>query len=261
MHLLVRPRAAADRFHRNGFDDEILALVDEAETGAVGRLEMSAHSAQKHGRRFLRGWIDGHFERRIRAGVAHVSPHVDGHFAGMHALSDDLRAADAPEPVGFAAQIGERGLAERLLERLLARGADIGEAHAIGREQRRERMDEHRLHRQRIRHEARMLAARAAERVERVLRDVVAARDGDLLDRLRHVGDRDLHEAIGHLLGRAASPVAALTSAARSAKAARTLSTSSSSSCPGPKILREDAAGSLPSITLASVTASGPPRR
>ncbi len=48
-----------------------------------------------------------------------------------------------------------------------------------------------------------MLAAGAAEAVERVLGDVETALDRDLLDRVRHVLDRDLEEAVGDLLGRA----------------------------------------------------------
>src|SRR5262249_29501074 len=45
-----------------------------------------------------------------------------------------------------------------------------------------------------------MLAAGAAEAIERVARDVVAALHGDLLDRVGHVLDRDLDESVGDLL-------------------------------------------------------------
>ena len=48
-----------------------------------------------------------------------------------------------------------------------------------------------------------MLAAGAAEAAQRVLGDVVAALDRDVLDRVRHVRDRDLQEAVGDLLRRA----------------------------------------------------------
>ena len=53
-----------------------------------------------------------------------------------------------------------------------------------------------------------MLPARAAEAIERVACDVVAARDRNFLDRLRHFRDRDGDEAVGDLLGPA--PVADL---------------------------------------------------
>ena len=47
-----------------------------------------------------------------------------------------------------------------------------------------------------------MLAAGAAEAVERVARHVIAALHGNLLDRVRHVLDRDLDEAVGDFLRR-----------------------------------------------------------
>ncbi len=50
-------------------------------------------------------------------------------------------------------------------------------------------------------------------------------------------------------------------SAASSAKALRTAASSSGLSWLGPKILGKLAARSLPTMTLASVTVSGPPRR
>ncbi len=67
-------------------------------------------------------------------------------------------------------------------------------------------MDQHRLDRQRVGDVAGVLAARAAEAVERIARDIIAARDGNLLDRLGHLGDRDGDEAVGDLLR--AAPVA-----------------------------------------------------
>src|SRR6201984_87202 len=49
-----------------------------------------------------------------------------------------------------------------------------------------------------------MLAAGAAEAVERVARYVVTALHRDFLDRVRHVLDRDLDEAVGDVFARAA---------------------------------------------------------
>ena len=65
-------------------------------------------------------------------------------------------------------------------------------------------MDQHRRHAERVGDQAGVLAAGAAEAVERVARHVVAALHRDLLDRVRHVLDGDLDEAVGDLLGRAA---------------------------------------------------------
>ena len=60
-------------------------------------------------------------------------------------------------------------------------------------------MDEHARHAERVGDEARVLAARAAEAAQRVLGDVVAALDRDVLDRVRHVRDGDLEETVGDL--------------------------------------------------------------
>ena len=59
-------------------------------------------------------------------------------------------------------------------------------------------------HAERVGDETGMLPAGAAEAVERVTRDVVAALHRDLLDRVRHVFDGNLDEAIGNVFGRAA---------------------------------------------------------
>ena len=61
-------------------------------------------------------------------------------------------------------------------------------------------MNEHARHAEAVCHQAGVLSAGAAEAVERVARHVIAALHGNLLDRVRHVLDRDLDEAVGDLL-------------------------------------------------------------
>ena len=61
-------------------------------------------------------------------------------------------------------------------------------------------MDEHSRNRQRVGDVAGMLAARAAEAIERVARHVVAARNRNRLDRLRHLGDGDGEKPVGDRL-------------------------------------------------------------
>ena len=56
-------------------------------------------------------------------------------------------------------------------------------------------------------------------------------------------------------------PVRAATSAASAVNLRRTTSASSGRSPPGPKTRGKSAGSSLPTITLQSVTVSGPPRR
>ena len=61
--------------------------------------------------------------------------------------------------------------------------------------------------------------------------------------------------------GERASPVSRSISAASAANSWRTTSSSSGSSAPGPNTLGKKLARILPTITLASVTQSGPPLR
>ncbi len=61
-------------------------------------------------------------------------------------------------------------------------------------------MDQHLGHAERVGDETGMLAAGAAETVERVARYVIAALNRNLLDRIGHVLDRDLDEAVGDFL-------------------------------------------------------------
>ena len=116
------------------------------------------------------------------------------------ALAHDLGDRRLSEPVSDRPDAGERVLAERLLDPLPALGGDVGEAHAVGRKQRRKGVDEDGRDRQRIGDVAGVLAARAAEAVEGVAGDVIPARDRDGLDRLGHLGDRNRQKSIGDRL-------------------------------------------------------------
>ena len=149
------------------------------------------------------------------------------------------------------------------LDRLLAQRAHVGEAHAVGRQHAGERMDEHARHAERVGDEARVLAARAAEAAQRVLGDVVAALHGDVLDRVGHVLDgdpagsrrrspravRDAPVCARDVVGERRELVAH----DRRRRAARRR--------PGRTPAETSAGSSLPTITLQSVTVSGPPRR
>ena len=117
----------------------------------------------------------------------------------------------------MSADAGERGGVERLVDSLPALGGDVGEAHAIGGEQRRKGMDEHGRDRQRVGDVAGVLAAGAAEAVERIAGHVITARDRDGLDRLGHLGDRDRQKSVGDRL--LAPPVADLARKRREALA------------------------------------------
>ena len=119
-------------------------------------------------------------------------------------------------------------------------------------------MDQHRLDAERVGDEAGVLAAGAAEAVQRIFGDVVAALDRDLLDGVRHVLDGDVEEAVGDLLRRAA--VADLCGELGEA-GADGLGVERLVAAPARRSCGKCSGMSLPTMTLASVTASGPPRR
>src|SRR5262249_16950141 len=139
------------------------------------------------------------------AGVTNMRAHKDLYLAGRNALAFDLLPGRFSEQCPYARDRLEGLAAKRKLDGLLARRADVGEAHAVGRKQRREGVNENARHAERVGYQAGMLAARAPEAVERVMRDVVAALDGNFLDRIGHVLDRDLDEAVGNVFGLSAA--------------------------------------------------------
>ena len=240
--------AAADRLDRHRLDHQLLGAVDEAEARLVRLLERGLHLGERAG-------LD--HQRRVGAGVADVraDDHLD--LARGHALAGDLGLGILAEASALALDGGERLGAEVFLDGQLAGGADVGQAHAVGRQQRRERVDQHLGHAERVGHEAGVLAAGAAEAVQRIAGDVVAALHRDFLDRIGHVLDRDLDEAVGDLFRRFAADLLGQFGESRfSPRRHRAIDPDS-----GRKSSGRNPEMSLPTSTLASVTASGPPRR
>ena len=173
---------------------------------------------------------------------------------GLRLRARRARPSSAPMPPSV----------EPRLDRALAQHAHVGEAHAIGRQHAGQRMQEDARHAERVGDEAGMLAAGAAEAAERILGHVVAALDRDLLDRVRHVLDGDA----------AGSPRPPASGVRRVAGRGRDLArparrTSSRTTAAIERLIAvrpEDAREEIrldacPSITLQSVTVSGPPRR
>jgi hypothetical protein len=117
-----------------------------------------------------------------------------------YALAGDFGDHSLFQIVGDLRQMWRGGLVKWTLDALAARCADVGQTHAIGGQQRGHRVDEHRLDRKRVGDVAGVLAAGAAETVQRIARDVIAARDRDFLDRLGHLRHRDRDEAVGDFL-------------------------------------------------------------
>ena len=143
-------------------------------------------------------------QRRIGAGISNMRAHMHNDFIFRHTLASNLFDRFARQPPRHRFERGPRFGAERLLDRLLTHAADVGEAHAVGREQRGQRVNKHAGHAECVRDQAGVLAAGAAEAIERVTRDIIAALHRDFFDRVRHVLDGDLDEAVSDLFGRAA---------------------------------------------------------
>ena len=128
---------------------------------------------------------------------------ADGDVAPIDALAQEFGPHLRLERRADRGESGETVIVEPREHGPRARRAESGKPHAEGRQHAGERMNEHGCDAERVSHEAGMLAARAAERVQHILGHVVAALDGDGLDRVRHVFDRDPDEAVGDLFRRA----------------------------------------------------------
>lgn len=245
--------AAANGLHFNRIDDERLVFRDEAEPALMGGLEFGAQARSIVFRR--EGRLDG--KSRVGARIADMGAKVLFHGICLDALRGKFGNAFVRQFLAQFFQCLGCSRIERDTKRLLARCANIGKPHAIGGKQTRHRMKKNVLHAQRIGHQAGMLPARAAETVERIARHVIAALDGNFLDRLHHIGDGNANKTIRDRLRRA--PVADLARKCGEEFAhARHIS---GWFCCGPKIAGKNSGRSLPSMTLASVTASGPPLR
>ena len=184
----------ADAFDRRRFDDQPLLRHGEAVSPVVRVLEARLHLLR-------RSEVDG--VGRVAPLVADVCAAQD-----LDALIGDVLIAQLR--LGLIGEIVERRrkfrhqrVVQRRLDGPLPERPDVGETHAVGGEHAGEGMDQHRRHAERVSHQASVLAARATETVQSVAGHVVAALHGDLLDRVRHVLDRDLEKARGNLGGRA----------------------------------------------------------
>ena len=119
-----------------------------------------------------------------------------------HLLGGKLGPGVRRQLVEQLGDLGDEVIGKLGLDAALAHGADVRQAHAVGRQHPGKGMDEDPGHAERVGDQTGVLSAGAAEAAKRVLGHVVAALDRYLLDRARHVLDRDLEEAVGDLDGR-----------------------------------------------------------
>ncbi len=129
----------------------------------------------------------------------HAPDRIDA--LSRHALREEAALRVGGQRVERGLEFGQCRVAQYRFDRALAHRRLFREAHAIRRQDTCQRMRQHLRHAQRIGHAACMLAARAAERRQYIVRDIVAALYRDLLDRIGHAADRDLQEALGQGFG------------------------------------------------------------
>ena len=218
------------------------------------RFSKSATIAASAGRR-------ANFERRVGSLVLDVQRALAGDARVRDALRLDFGARGGFERSEIRSGRRQRGLRQHGLDGLLAQRPHIRQSHSIGGQHARERVNENARHAQCIGHQTRMLATGAAKAAQRVLGDVVAALHGDMLDRVGHVLDGDAQETVGHILGVRAARATPASPWQVPRICVLTTSASSASSPPAPNTLGNSSGSSLPTITLQSVTVSGPPRR
>ncbi len=186
---LLRCISGRDRFHRHRLGHQRAARHQERELLAVGRLELSHHCL---------AIAELHDERGIRAVIFQVHALLHQNAAGGHAL--ELQFVSRLRGQLFRNAREWPSVIELQLDRALAHGRLVGKAHAVSREHARVRVDEDPRHAERVRDETGVLAGGATEAAERISRHVVPALHRDVLDRVRHVAHRDLHEPFGDRL-------------------------------------------------------------
>ncbi len=192
---LAQVRRPAHRLGLHRLDDERGVAGIEAEPRPVRRLERFAQRGQSRER-----------DRQRRVGPLHLQVQhlAQRNLPRRHALLLDLALGVRAQRVQQRRRRQPALPVQLRLHRLHPRGADVGQPHPVGREQRRHRVDQAGPHPQRVGDGAGSLRPRAAEHRQAVPRDVIAPLHADRLDRVRHVLDRNPQEPLRHLLRRPA---------------------------------------------------------
>ena len=195
MARLDRGVAGHHRFHRHGFHHQVLALHQKGKTLAVGGFK-ARHDFFDTAKR--------HNQRSVAAFVTHMHAPMRGDRPQAELLALQLGFGRCHQGIELAGNFGQSRLKQFEFNRLLADHVLVGQAHAVGTQNTRQRMHEYACHAQCIGHQAGMLAAGAAETLQGIARHVITARDRYFLDGVGHLLHRDVDEAFGHLLGAAA---------------------------------------------------------
>ncbi len=145
---------------------------------------------------------EGDDKRRIGAFVPKVGLADDGRVVAGYPLIGDFPARLGFQTVQLLGQLRHHGFLQGCFDGFFPERPDVGQPHAIGAEHTGKGMNEDAFHGQRVGDPTRVLPAGAAETVERIFGNVVAALHGYLLDGVGHVLDRDLQEPFRHFFRR-----------------------------------------------------------
>ena len=187
---LVRMVATAKRLDLDRLDLDRFVRAGKAEALPVHRLERGLE---------LDEGADRHGQCAVGAEIAEMREHADADAGAWHTLALQLRLRIVGEGRGQSFRRSKSLRIEQAQHGAAPCGFQLCEPHAVGRQDAGQRMDEHADDAKRVGDEAGMLPTRAAEGIEHIVGDVVAALHRDGLDRVRHVLDRDADEAVGHL--------------------------------------------------------------
>ena len=147
--------------------------------------------------------LEIHRQRGVGAVIADLQHRLRGDCRLCNALCGKL-GGDALVQCRNQVLDGGAGLfGKRFEQSLLARGKNRRQPDAVSRKQAGEGVDENRFHAERVGDQAGMLAASAAETVQEIFGDIVAALHRDLLDGVGHVLDGDGDKALGRRFRRA----------------------------------------------------------
>jgi hypothetical protein len=166
--------AGAYGFYRHRLDHQRAFCHQEGKAPAIAGFELAAHRGNGFVRRTRHG--QGAGQCGVGAFIAKLHAVHRGNGGICHALLAQFSFRLVGKGIGRLACRRQALRIEPAFERQLAHRQLVRQPHTESREHARQRMQVDAAHAQRVGHQAGVLAARAAEALQRVLRDVVAAR-------------------------------------------------------------------------------------
>ena len=183
--------ARGDRLDFDGLDDDGAIAM-----GIAVVLAMEGGEGRGHGGGI--GEVRG--MGRVRPRIAQLRPALVAHGLLLAGPCEQWSGCLSLEFLQRLLQLHEQLIVKRCLDRVLADLANVGKAHAVGRQHAGVGMDEDALQAEGVGHGTGVLTAGAAEAAQGEAADVEAALHREALDRARHVVYGDAQEAVRGVL-------------------------------------------------------------